>query len=74
MVCAYFKEQFGCLLMMVFGRILINWHFARSWFDFKIIHFYASYFPYDRENDMLSIKSDGKDNKFEYNFLMICRC
>ena len=35
--------------------------------------FYTSYLPYDRENGNLSSKRNGKDNEFEYNFLIICR-
>ena len=32
-----------------------------------------SYFPYDSQNGNWFSKNNGKDNKFEYNFLKICR-
>ena len=32
-----------------------------------------SYFPYEGQNGTLSNKRNGKDNKFEYNSLIICR-
>ena len=33
--------------------------------------FHTRYFPYDEINGKQSSKSNGKDNKFEYNFLII---
>jgi hypothetical protein len=35
--------------------------------------FYASYFPYDQQNGNRSSKSNGNDNEFDYNILIICR-
>ena len=32
-----------------------------------------SYFPYDSQNGNWFSKNNGKDNKFEYNFLKNCR-
>jgi hypothetical protein len=34
---------------------------------------YASYFSDDEQNGTRSSESNGKDNAFEYNFLIICR-
>ena len=31
-----------------------------------------SYFPYDGQTGTRSSKNSGKDNKFEYDFLIIC--
>ena len=32
-----------------------------------------SYFPYTGQNGTQSSMSNGNDNEFEYNFLIICR-
>jgi len=37
------------------------------------IPFYTSYFPSDGINGTRSSKGNGKDNEFEYDFLVICR-
>ena len=37
------------------------------------ITFYANYFPYDRQTGTQSSKSNGKNNKIVYCFLIICR-
>lgn len=51
-----------------------NTPFAPSLFDFKIINFHTSYSPYTGQNDTrYSSKGRGKDNEFEYSFLIICR-
>jgi hypothetical protein len=53
---------------------LLNRPFVHFRFDLKIIRFYTpfyqSYFPCDRHNGTPSRKSNEKDNKFEYNFLI----
>jgi hypothetical protein len=40
-------------------------------FEENLYIFHTSYFPYDEINGKQSSKSNGKDNKFEYNFLII---
>jgi len=37
------------------------------------IPFYKSYFPYGRQNDTSSSKSNKKHLEFEFNFILICR-
>ena len=40
---------------------------------FLCLFYTVSYFPYDEQNGRRSSKSNGKDNEFGYNFLIICR-
>ena len=39
----------------------------------KLYVFIPSYFPYNGQNGIRSSMSKEKDNKFEYNFLVICK-
>ena len=45
---------------------------AHSQFDYFNV-FYTSNFPYNWQNDTRSNKRNGKNNKFECNFLIIYR-
>ena len=40
---------------------------------YDLILFYKSYFHYEGQTGTWSSKSNRKENKFEYNFLIICR-
>ena len=50
-----------------------NRSFAHCWSDSLVIRFYTQLFPLQPENGIQSSMSKEKDNKFEYNFLVICK-
>ena len=62
---------------MVASKIIIvsNRPLVHPGIDSKIICFYSSYYTYmyDRKNGTRSSKDNGKENKFEYKFPIICR-
>ena len=67
----YFNNNY--LLYMVWVMADID-HLHISNFFFVNYTFYSSNFPlYDKQNGTCSSKNNGRDNKFDYNFLKICR-